>query len=65
MQNLSNNVAHGQNLSILSAAVELGAEAILRILGTEHTSSTLNGVFLTKQDIQEALAARIAKQLAI
>ncbi|WDS62205.1 hypothetical protein [Pseudomonas phage D6] len=65
MQNLSNNVAHGQSLSILSAAVELGAEAILRILGTEHTSSTLNGVFLTKQDVQEALAARIAKQLAI
>lgn len=65
MQNLSNNVAHGQNLSILSAAVELGAEAILRLLGTEHTSSTLNGVFLTKQDIQEALAGRIAKHLAI
>ncbi|MCY1439386.1 hypothetical protein D9M71_556200 [compost metagenome] len=65
MQNLSNNVAHGQSLSILSASVELGAEAIQRILGTEHTSSTLNGVFLTKQDIQEALAARIAKQLAI
>lgn len=65
MQNLSNNVAHGQSLSILTASVELGAEAILRILGTEHTSSTLNGVFLTKQDIQEALAARIAKQLAI
>lgn len=65
MQNLSNNVAHGQSLAILTAAVELGAEAILRILGTEHTASTLNGVFLTKQDIQEALASRIATQLAI
>lgn len=65
MQSLSNNVAHGQNLQILSAAVNLGAEAILRILGTEHSSSTLNGVFLSKQDIQEALAARIAKHLAI
>lgn len=65
MQNQSNNVVHGQNLSILSAMVELGSEAILRILGTEHSSSTLNGVFLTQQDIQEALASRIAKQLAI
>lgn len=65
MQSLSNNVAHGQNLQILAAAVELGAEAILRNLGTEHSSSTVNGVFLTKQDIQEALAARIAKHLAI
>jgi hypothetical protein len=65
MQNLSNNIAHGQNLSILSAAVKLGSEAILKILGGDHTSSTLNGVFLTEQDIQEALAARIAKHLAI
>jgi len=65
MQSLSNNVAHAQNLQLLAAAVDLGTEAILRILGTEHTSSTINGVFLTKQDIQEALAARIAKHLAI
>uniref|UniRef100_A0AB39CDC5 Uncharacterized protein n=1 Tax=Pseudomonas phage RVTF4 TaxID=3236931 RepID=A0AB39CDC5_9VIRU len=65
MQSLSNNVAHGQNLQILAAAVKLGADAIVRILGTEHSSSTINGVFLTEQDIQEALAARIAKHLAI
>lgn len=65
MQSQSNNVVHEQNLQILSAMVELGAEAIQRILGTEETASTLNGVFLTKQDIQEALASRIAKQLAI
>lgn len=65
MQNLSNNVAHGQNIAVLSAAVELGTEAILRSLGSETSSATLNGEFLSKQDIQEALAARIAKQLNI
>jgi hypothetical protein len=65
MQEQSNNVAHGQNLAILSAAVQLGAEALVRSLGGDDSSATLNGEFLTPQDLQEALAARIAKQLAI
>lgn len=65
MQNLSNNVAHGQNLAVMQAAVELGTEAIMRSLGNENSASTLGGEFISKQDIQEALAARIAKQLNI
>lgn len=65
MQNQSNNVAYGQNLSILTAIVELGSEALSRLLGTEHTSGTLNGVFITKQDIQEMIVSRVAKQLVI
>ena len=65
MQKLSSNVAHGQNVAVLVAAAELGAEAIVRSLGNDAAATTLDGEFLTKQDIQSALVGRMAKQLGI
>lgn len=65
MQSLSNNVAHSQNLAVLAAMVQLGGEAVLRQLGGDSSSATLDGVFLSEQDVQEIITARIAKQLNI
>jgi hypothetical protein len=63
MQKLSNNVVHSQNVAVLTAAVELGGEAIVQSLGNETSSPSLDGEFLTKQDIQAALIARVVKHL--
>lgn len=63
MQKQSNNVIHGQNLAVLAAAVELGTEALLRSLGGDTSATTFEGEFITKEDIQAALVARINKFL--
>lgn len=63
MQSLSNNVAHAQNIAILVAAAELGTESIIRSLGNDTSATTLDGAYLTKEDIQSALVGRITKHL--
>lgn len=63
MQKLSDNVTHSQNLTILTAAVTLGTEAVMRALGSETEATTLDETFLTEADIQTAITARICKHL--
>ncbi|MOA07784.1 hypothetical protein D3C78_1275020 [compost metagenome] len=63
MQSQSNNVVHSQNLAVLTAAAELGAEAVLRSLGGENAAATLEGEYLTKEDIQAAIIGRMCKYL--
>lgn len=60
---VSPNVAHSNNLQVLGASVEVGAEAIARCLGTDEVSNQLEGAELTVAEIQEALAARLSKKL--
>jgi len=62
---VSPNVAHGNNLQVLTASVEVAAEAIFRCLGSDEVSSQLEGVELTPAELQEAVAARLASKLAI
>jgi len=62
---LSPNVALANNLEVLTASVELGAEAICRCLGSEEVSSQLDGVEQSPAEIQEALSARLAVKLGI
>lgn len=64
-ESVSANVAHSQTLKNLTALTELGTCAVMRCLGTDEAADTLNGVQLTKEDIQEALAARLASNLGI
>lgn len=64
-QTLSPNVAHAVNTQVLTAAVELGAEAIRNCLGTDEVSSTFNGEVFSDDDIRTALSARLAKKLGI
>jgi hypothetical protein len=63
MQKQSNNVVFGQNLAVLTAAAELGAEVIARSLGSESAANTLEGENVTMADIKSALVARIIKYL--
>lgn len=63
MQKLSSNVAHGQNVAVLTAVAELGTEAVLRSLGNDSTATTLEGEFLTREDIKSAIVARTVKYL--
>lgn len=63
MQKQSNNVVYGQNLAVLTAIAELGAEAIARSLGSESAANTLEGEYLTMSDIKSALVARALKYL--
>lgn len=63
MQKQSNNVVFGQNLAVLTAAAELGAEVIARSLGSESAANTLEGENVTMSDIKSALVARIIKYL--
>jgi hypothetical protein len=65
MQKLSNNVVHGQNLTVMSGAVEFGTELFLRALNAEASATTLNGEFLTIEDIKQAIATRFASQKGI
>jgi UDP-N-acetylmuramyl pentapeptide synthase len=65
MQSLSNNVAHSQNLAVLAALAELGGEAVIRLLGNDSSSATIDGVYITEEDAKEILVSRIAKQLGI
>lgn len=57
------NVVHSQNLAVLTAAVTLGTEVMLRIIGSENSASTLEGEFLTVETIRDALNARLVKFL--
>jgi hypothetical protein len=63
MQKQSNNVVFGQNLAVLTAAAELGAEAILRSLGSESAANTIEGESLSAADIKAALVGRMLKHL--
>jgi hypothetical protein len=63
MQKQSNNVVYGQNLAVLTAAAELGAEALVRTLGGDEAANTLEGENLTIADIKSALVARMLKYL--
>lgn len=63
MQKQSNNVVYGQNLGVLTAAAELGAEAIARSLGGDSAANTLEGKQITLTDVKSALVARILKHL--
>ena len=62
---LSPDAAHCQTLSTLSAAVELGTNAIMKCLGGDALSTQQYGKELTKADISEALAARLAARLGV
>lgn len=64
-QNLSPNVAHAITAQALTAAVELGTEAIRKCLGTDEVSSTLGGQVFTDEDIRSALTARLSKKLGV
>lgn len=64
-QTLSPNVAHAATTQALTAAVELGAEAIRNCLGTDEVSSTLNGQVFSDDDIRQALTARLSKKLGV
>lgn len=63
MQKLSSNVAHGQNIAVLTSVAEMGSEAIMRSLGNDSAATTLDGSYLTKDDIKAALVARLIKFL--
>lgn len=63
MQKQSNNVVFGQNLAVLTAAAELGAEAILRSLGSDSAANTIEGESLSAADIKAALVGRMLKHL--
>lgn len=65
MQKLSNNVVHQQNLAVLSAAVELVHEVVLRGLDREASATTLNNEFLTVAELKESAAARIANYIGV
>lgn len=65
MQKLSNNVVHQQNLAVLSAAVELVQEVVLRGLDREASATTLNDEFLTVAEIKETAASRIANYIGV
>lgn len=64
MQKQSNNVVYSQNLAVLTAAAELGAEAIARSVGSNEAANTLEGERVTMSDIKSALVARMLKHLA-
>lgn len=64
MQKQSNNVVHGQNLAVLTAAAELGYEALARTMGSESAANTLEGEYLTANDIKASLVGRILKYKA-
>lgn len=61
MQKQSNNVVHGQNVTVLTAAAELGYEAIARTMGSESAANTIEGEYITGNDIKAALIGRILK----
>jgi len=61
MQKQSNNVVHGQNLAVLSAAAVLGYEAIARTMGSDSAANTIEGEYITANDIQASLIGRILK----
>lgn len=63
MEKQSSNVVHAQNIAILTAVAELGGESISRSLGTDDAATTLEGEYLTKEDIQAALIGRTIKYL--
>lgn len=63
MQKQSNNVVFGQNLAVLTAAVESGTEAIARSLGTDLAANTLEGENITMADMKSAFVARLIKYL--
>lgn len=62
---VSPNVAHAGTVTILIAAVELGAEAIRQCMGTEEVSAELHSEFVTIEDLQTSLVARVAKKLGV
>lgn len=51
------------NLTTLSNAVELGASIIDKVIG-EEVSNTVNGVRIKKQEIKDAIAARMQTSLS-
>ena len=63
MQEQSDNETHAQNLSVLVAAATLGTEVILKAIGNDHSATTLEESFLSEEDIQSAITARICTHL--
>jgi len=55
------NVVLNTNLAVTSACLELGAAAILQVMGKDEASTHIAGEALNISDLQELLAARIAK----
>lgn len=50
-----------QNMAVMSASLELGAAAIQRVMGRDEASTHVGGEPLKTKDIQELLAAKMAK----
>lgn len=67
MQNplASPNSAHATTVAVLAAAAELGAEAIRQCMGTDQVSAEINSEFITTEDLQTSLIARLAKKLGV
>jgi len=57
----SNDAAFTDNLTVLAAGVELGAAALQRVMGGDAASTQIYGEVQNTKDIQELLAARMAK----
>lgn len=61
MPKLSPDVVHANNLAVLAATVELGTATLQKVMGTEEASTQLHGETQSTRDIQELIAARMAK----
>jgi|AntDeeMinimDraft_5_1070356.scaffolds.fasta_scaffold22132_2 hypothetical protein len=57
----SPDLAFSENLAVLSAGIELGAGALHRVMGSDAASTQIAGETQNTKDIQELLAARMAK----
>lgn len=54
--------AYGENLAVISAGIELGASALQKVMGGDAASTQIAGETQSTKDIQELLAARMAKR---
>jgi hypothetical protein len=57
----SPDVAFSENLAVVAAGIELGAGALQRVMGGDAASTQIAGETQSTKDIQELLAARMAK----
>lgn len=58
---LSPDRVYNENLTVMSACLELAAGVIQEVMGDDAIANQLNGENQSVRDIQEMVAARLAK----
>jgi|MDTC01.1.fsa_nt_gb hypothetical protein len=62
-EKVSPDIAYMQNLTVISAMLELAGPAMVEVIGSDELSNQINGVSQTQRDLQELLATRFEHQL--